>query len=172
MILSVHSDAAYLVAPKARSRIAGFFSLGSNPTSRPLPHCPVLVECKTLRHVVTSSAEAEIAGVYHNAQIAIPIRRLLTFMGHPQSTTHIITDNSTVAGFANDNITQKRSKSWDMRFYWLRDREKSKDFKISWKRAFDNLADYFTKHFTAKYHKDIRSKYILDSSALQTARVC
>ena len=172
MVLSIHSDAAYLVAPKTRSRIAGFFSLGSNLQPTTSPHCPVLVECKTLRHVVTSSAEAEIAGVYHNAQIAIPIRRLLTFMGHPQPTTSIITDNSTVSGFANDNITQKRSKSWDMRFYWLRDKEQSKDFKISWKQAFDNLADYFTKHFTATYHKTIRSKYVLDPSALQTARVC
>ena len=170
MHLAIHSDAAYLVAPKARSRIAGHFSLGTT-NEGPL-HSPILIECKTLRHVVASSAEAEVAGVFHNAQIAIPIRYILTSLGHPQPTTNIITDNSTVALFANDNITQKRSKSWDMRFYWLRDKERSQHFKIIWKPSVINLADYFTKHFPAKHHREKRSKYVLDSSPVQTARVC
>ena len=87
--LCIHSDAAYLVAPKARSRIHGFLSLGSNLTSTMLPHCPVLVECKILRHVVNSSAKAEIAGVYHNAQIAIPIRRLHAPLWVISSSKHI-----------------------------------------------------------------------------------
>ena len=119
MILNIHSDAAYLVAPKARSRIAGFFSSGSNPNTSPLPVSPILIEYKTLRHLVASSAGAEIAGIFHNAQVGIPIRRLLESLGHPQPPRALVTDNPTVAGFANDNITQKRSKSWDMRFYWL-----------------------------------------------------
>ena len=163
MILDVHSDAAYLVAPKARSRIAGFFKLGTNETVQTT--CPILVECKTLRHVVASSAEAEVAGVFHNAQISLPIRHLLSSLGHPQPPTVITTDNTTVQSFANANLTQKRSKSWDMRFYWLRDKECQKSFKIVWKSAITNLADYFTKHFSATYHRQIRSKYILDTNA-------
>ena len=170
MILDIHSDAAYLVAPKARSRIAGFFALGTNCTSD--TRCPILVECKTLRHVVASSAEAEVAGVFHNAQVAIPIRHLLTSLGHTQPPTTITTDNTTVASFVTDNITQKRSKSWDMRFYWLRDKECQQQFKIVWKQAQQNLADYITKHFSGKYHRHIRSRYILDSNAFCTARVC
>ncbi len=31
MILNVHSDASYLSAPKARSRVGGYFFLGSLP---------------------------------------------------------------------------------------------------------------------------------------------
>ena len=130
MVLQIHSDAAYLVAPKARSRIAGHFSLGSTTPSSPTPSGPILIECRTLRHVVASSAEAEIAGVFHNAQIAIPIRHILQSLGHPQPPTTIITDNTTAASFTTDNITQKRSKSWDMHFCWLRDKEKSKHFNI------------------------------------------
>jgi hypothetical protein len=72
MILQVDSDAAYLVEPGARSRIAGYFQLNNRiPTTN--PNGFLLIECKTLRHVVASSAEAETAGVFHNAQIAIPI---------------------------------------------------------------------------------------------------
>ena len=56
MILNIDSDATYLVAPKARSRVAGYFQLGSLPTTIQHPYIngAVLVECKTLRHVVSS----------------------------------------------------------------------------------------------------------------------
>ena len=113
MILHVESDAAYLVAPKARSRVAGYF----HPSNTPLPNTPtklngaIMVECKTLRHVVASAAEAEVAGVFHNTRMAIPIRHLLHSLGHTQPPTPIKTDNSTANGFIHDNIHQKRSKS-------------------------------------------------------------
>ena len=56
MILNIDSDAAYLVIPKAKSRIAGFFFMNNLPSSTPLPvlNGAILVECKTLRHVVAS----------------------------------------------------------------------------------------------------------------------
>ena len=104
MILSINSsDAAYLVAPKAYGRVAGHFTLGINPSS---PSGHTLVECKTLWRVVASSAEAEVAGVFHNAQVAIPIRYIVTAIGHPQPPTPIKTDNRPVVPFANNNITQ------------------------------------------------------------------
>ena len=147
MCLNIDSDAAYLVAPKARSRIAGYFSLGPHK-QQPTLHSPILAECRTLRHVVASSAEAEIAGVFHNAQTAIPIRHLLNQMGHPQPQTPIKTDNTTAASFVRNNITQKRSKSWDMRYYWLRDKIAQFMYKITWEKAQLNSTDYFTKHFS------------------------
>ena len=119
MILHVDSDAAYLVLPNAKSRIAGFFQLTDHPSdSNPPPtNGPLLVECKTIKHVVTSAAEAETSALFHNAKTSIPIRRILIALGHPQPPTPIQVDNSTAAGFVNKNITQKRSKSWDMRFH-------------------------------------------------------
>ena len=75
MILNVDSDAAYLVQPQAKSRVAGYFHLSNlpAPTHHPTINGAILVECKTLRHVVASAAEAETAGVFHNAQMSIPI---------------------------------------------------------------------------------------------------
>ena len=81
----------------------------------------VLVECKTIKHVVSSSAETEVVGLFHNAATALKIREILIKLGHPKPPTSIKIDNTTAAAFVYDNIHQKRSKSWDMRYYWLQD---------------------------------------------------
>ena len=164
MILNIDSDAAYLVAPKARSRVAGYYHLSSNPliSKHPTLNGAILVECKTLRHVVSSAAEAETGGVFHNAQVAIPIRILLQILGHPQPPTPIKTDNATTNGFIHDNIHQKRSKSWDMRYYWLRDRLAQQQFHFFWDKGTNNNADYHTKHHPTKHHRVMRPRYVLD----------
>ena len=55
----------------------------SSKTSTTKLNGAVHVECKTLRHVVSSAAEAETAGVYHNAEMALPIRIVLKALNHP-----------------------------------------------------------------------------------------
>ena len=164
MVLHVDSDAAYLIAPQAKSRVAGFYHLSTLPSKSKTPpmNGGVLVECKTLRHVVASAAEAEIAGIFHNAQTIIPLRRILVALNHPQPPTPIKTDNSTANGFIHKNIHQKRSKSWDMRYYWLRDKMTQKKLHVFWEKGLSNNADYFTKHHPTKYHQLIRPKYIRD----------
>ncbi len=54
MILNIDSDAAYLVAPQAKSRIAGYYHLAHHPTKTQTINGAILVECKTRRHVVAS----------------------------------------------------------------------------------------------------------------------
>ena len=72
MILHMETDAAYLVAPKARSRISGFYYCSNKynkntPVTVPL-NGPIHVECKTLRRVLSSAAKAETARLFlmHN----------------------------------------------------------------------------------------------------------
>jgi hypothetical protein len=51
MVLEIDSDAAYLVMPGAKSRIAGYFQLINNNGAKPFPNGvngAILVECKTL----------------------------------------------------------------------------------------------------------------------------
>ena len=168
MQLSIESDAAYLVEPEARSRIAGFYHLNTGQPDDTFTNGAVHIECKTLRHVVASSAEAETAGVFHNCQVAIPIRQMLEAMGHKQSTTTIKTDNATTYNFIRNNINQKRSKSWDMRLFWLRDKERLKQFQFHWERGVNNKADYFTKHHTAKHHREIRALYVQDKKIINS----
>ena len=170
MILHVDSDAAYLIAPKAKSRVAGFYYLSSaaSPPHPPPLNAGILVECKMLRHVVASAAEAEIAGIFHNAQHTVLIRRILRALEHPQPPTRIKTDNTTANGFIHNNIHQKRSKSWDMRYYWLRDKLLQKNLIFFWEKGQSNYADYFTKHHTTKHHRMIRPIYIRDKNPSPT----
>ena len=164
MVLHVDSDAAYLIAPKARSRVAGYFRMGNqqNNKTKSTLNGAIHVECKTLRHVVSSAAEAEKVGVYHNAQMALPIWVVLQALNHPQPSTSTKTDNSTAAGFIHDNIHQKRYKSWDMRCYWLRERQTQQQFRFFLDKGSNNDADYFTKHFPTCYHRVKRARYVQD----------
>ena len=111
MTLHVDSDAAYLVLPNAKSRIAGYFYLSTHPKFQTPPklNAPVIVECKTLQHVVASAAEAQTGGLFHNARTTLPIREMLQTLGHPQPPTPIKTDNSTANDFVLKNLKQKNT---------------------------------------------------------------
>jgi len=129
MILAVCSDAAYLVLPNARSRAAGHFfltTLASATSSPPAPQTngPIHTLCKTLRSVAASASEAEIGALFLNAQDAVPIRTALEEMGHiqPPNGTPLETDNSTAHGILHAQVRLKRSKAFDMRYHWLKDR--------------------------------------------------
>ena len=87
MVLHVNSDAAYLVQPNAGSQIVGYYILSSYlspPPSIPKPaqNAPILIECKTLRTVVASAAEAETGGLFHDGQTIVHICRLLEALWH------------------------------------------------------------------------------------------
>ena len=161
MILHVDSDAAYLVAPNAKSRIAGYYYLGNKPEKKNSTiNGAILVECRYLKHVVASAAEAETGGLFHNCQNTIFIRRLLQIFNHAQGPTPIKTDNSTAASFVKEMIKQKRSKSWDMRYHWIRDQQNLKTIKVYWDKGQNNHADYFTKHHAPAHHKRMRKLYL------------
>ena len=116
MILYVDSDAAYLVLPQARSRIAGHFYLGMQPPRLPaIPNprttnAPILTVCRRLQNVVSSAAEAETGGIFYNSKEAIPILRILSALNHhqPPDGTPFKTDNAVAAGFIHSNIKMKR----------------------------------------------------------------
>jgi len=165
MVLHIDSDAAYLVMPGTKSRIAGHFFLSNRPPMAlskvtPLPNGAILTKYRTLRHVVASAAEAETSGIFLNAQVAIPIRLALKALGHPQPSTPIKTDNSTSHHFVHTTMRKKRSKSSDIRLNWLRDRETYSQFHVYWEKGTENGADYFTKHHSPQYHQKMRPKYV------------
>ena len=113
-----------------------------------------------IKHVMSSVAEAEIAGLFINAKEGEILCNTLEEMGHPQEATPIRTDNSTANGIANDTINQQQSKTNGMPFYWVRDRVKQGHFKVFWAPGKTNLADYFTKHHPPKHHQRFRPVYL------------
>lgn len=164
MQLQIESDAAYLVLPGARSCVAGYFFLRSNKhphkTYSGCFNAPILVECSTLKNVVSSAAEAEYGGLFHNCTTAIGLCNALIGLGHPQKQNPLITDYSTANSFVHSEMRVKRSKSWDMQFNWLRDHSAQDQFDIKWDKGVHNMADYFTKHHPPSHHRLKRYDYI------------
>jgi hypothetical protein len=122
MILKICSDAAYLVLPKAKSRLAVHFHLGwqNNPTR---VNGAVAVLCQTLKNVVGSATEAEISGVYTGGRHSALMIATLKEMRHkqPSTGTPFETDNSCAHGILNSKMRQKLSKAFDMHFWWIKD---------------------------------------------------
>ena len=169
MHLHIDSDAAYLVEPNAKSRIAGFYYCSTKPPITKVPlNGPILVECRLLQHVVTSAAEAETAALFYNCQTAVHLRQMLSALGHTQQTTHVKTDNSTAESFVNDTFKQKRSKAWDVRYHWLSEQRTLGKFLVFWAKGLENLADYHTKHHPPSHHKSMRNAYILKGHHIRT----
>ena len=162
MILNIHSDASYLSEPNARSRIAGHYFLGDVPTNdTPIQlNGAILVFCGILKFVVASAAEAELGALFLNCKEGKILRLVLQELGHKQPPTPVHCDNATAAGIANDTVKKQRSRSMEMRFFWVTDQVKRKLFDVRWHPGQENLADYFTKHFETQHHIAVRPWYL------------
>jgi hypothetical protein len=171
MILHIHTDASYLSEAEAKSRVAGFLFLSTEPSPQPVPiNGPVHIVSQILRTVVASAAEAEVAAAFVSGQDGSHIQNILHFLKHPQPATPIQTDNSVAKGIIDNTVKQKRSKAIDMRYYWLRNRVAQNKFAIHWKPGKVNLADYHSKHFPPMHHQQLRPIYLHEPNST-TARV-
>ena len=170
MVLHIDLEASYLSPPYARSRTVGHYYLNNTspnpslpPPNSPKRNGPNYTLCKRLRNALASTIKAELAALFHNGQEVAVIRITLMEMGHRQLLTPIKTDNSTTNSIANKSVIPRKTRSMDMRFYWIRDRVTQKQFIIYWKPGNDNLADYFSKHHPPTHHKNMRFEYVHDS---------
>ena len=167
MILYIDGDASCLSEPRARSRTGGHYYLSSLPTNLktssnlpPPANGPIHTECRILKHVVASAAEAEVGGIFHNGKTALPLRIIIHELGFTQPPTPIHIDNSAAKGIVTAKVRQKMSKAMDMQFYWMKDRVKQKYFFVYWKPRSQNMGDYFQKHHPPHHHREICAKYL------------
>jgi hypothetical protein len=93
-------------------------------------------------------------------------------LGHKQPPMPLRTYNSTASGILNETIKQKRSKAMDMRYHWLTDRVRQKQFDLYWRPGRENIADYHTKHHSAQHHKAMRRLILHQANSLQVLRGC
>ena len=170
MHLWAHTDASYLSESKARSRAGGYYFLSSKPKLPIRPNDPpppsngaITAKSKIIDAVMSSAQEAETGAGYYNAKEIIPLRQALEELGHPQGPTPLQFDNTSATQILKEEVSQKRSKAMDMRYYWLRDRAKQQQFHIHWKSGTQNLADYFTKHHSPSHHKKMRSVFLMEA---------
>ena len=91
--------------------------------------------------------------MYINTRKAVPIRRTLEEMGHPQPKrgTPVQANNSVADAVANSNVAPRRLKSMDQKLWWIRDREAQDQFRffcasgvLTWGTILLNIMPRFT----------------------------
>jgi hypothetical protein len=120
-----------------------------------------------IKNVVASEAESEVGACFQNAQSGAPLRVTLVELGHKQQATPLFTVNSTSFGILNETIKQKSSKAMDMRYHWLTDRVRQKQFDVYWRPGRENIGDYHTRHHSAQHHKYMRILILHQYNSLQ-----
>ena len=168
-LLNVHSDASYLSEPDAKSREAGVYFMGDVPQhGKPISlNGNIFVACGILKFVSTSAEEAKLGALFINGKKIKIIRLILEEMGHPQSPTPVHCDNKAETGIAKDTVKKHRSRSLEMRYFWVTDQVQRKILDIIWQPGAENLADYFSKHHIGTHHKKVHSCYSPNSTRVE-----
>jgi hypothetical protein len=157
---------------KGKKQIRGFFYLGYNPPNQSKLNGSILNIASVIKNVVASAAESEFGACFQNAQTAAPLRTTLLEIGHNQPETPLRTESSTAYGILNETIKQKRSKSMDLKYYWLQDRVRQKQLDVYWRPGKDNLGDYHTKHHPAQHHQHMGPILLHQANSLNVLRGC
>ena len=169
MVLAIHSDASYLSEAKARSRAGGHFFMSSD-IPIPANNGAVHTVAQIIKSVMSSATEAEIGAMYINAREAVPARKALLEMGHPQPRTPMQTDNAAAHMVVTNNVQPKRTKAMDMRYHWLRDRSAQHQFRYFWRPGPTNNGDYHTKHHPGSHHVNMRGVFLTPPRVLEDLR--
>ena len=116
MILHIGINASFLSYPWAFSRTGGHYYLSllpidpeKAPNLPPPANGPIHTECRILKHLVASAAEAEVGGLFHNGKTYVPLRITLHELGFSQPPTPIKTENSAAEGIVTATVIQKSS---------------------------------------------------------------
>jgi hypothetical protein len=92
-------------------------------------------------------------------------RMTLEELGHPQPRTPIHCDNATAVGNANNTVKRQRSRSMEMRYFWVCDKVAQDAYNIKWHPGQENLANYQSKHHTGAHHQAVRPWYLHKQSS-------
>jgi hypothetical protein len=119
MILCAHTNAGFHNESKGCSR-AGTHIFMSENDPFPRHNGPILSISQIMKFVMSSAAKAELGALYTTAKEMVPLQQTLNKMGWPQPRTPIQTDNSNAVGVTNHTIVPRKTKSMDLRLWWLR----------------------------------------------------
>ena len=154
------SDCFYLSRRGSLSTGGGEGFMGMNDPNSDFVNGSIYEMSKIIDVVVASVAEGEYASVFMNAKKGAWIRVVCEALGHPQSTTRIRCDNECAVGIANDTVKIKRSKSFDMRWHWIRDRIRQGQFSVEWEAGVKNRADFYTKALPVHEHQECMKQIV------------
>lgn len=121
-----------------RRSVGGYaFSLGSGIISW---------SSRKQKTVATSSCEAEYTAAFEASKEAVWLRALLAEINHEQtSPTTILCDNNAAITISKDPTLHNRSKHFETKLHYLREKVQRKELNTAYINTRDNLADIFTK---------------------------
>jgi hypothetical protein len=158
MILYAHADAGFHNESKGCSQAGAHIFVSKN---NPFPKHNGLVFSisQIIKFVMSSAAKAKLGTLYTTAKEMVPLSQNLIKMGWPQPCTPIQMDNSTAVGVTNLIIVPQKTKSMDLRIWWLCCQESQQQFRYYRDKGSHNWADYRTKHHPPIYHEDNRPNH-------------
>ena len=109
--------------------------------------------------------------MFINAREAVPKRKMMIDMGHPQPCTTTQKDNLEVHLVVTKIVQPRRTKAMDMGLNWLRFRAAQRQFRYYWRPGLHNLADYITKHHTGSHQRNVRHEYLTPLAHLEAYRM-
>ena len=121
--LVYYCDSDYAGCPYTRRSTSGYINLIAGGA--------VSWRARNQPTVATSSTEAEYRAAYEATQEVIWLRRLLTSFGYPQQNLTILNcDNQGCIVLAKNPLFQSRSKHFDTKFHWIRDKVNDETIKV------------------------------------------
>ena len=78
------------------------------------------------------------------------------------------TDNTAAV---SNNVQPKHTKEMDMRLHWLRCRDAQEQLRYYWRPGSQNWADYWTKHFPASHHINMRPEFLTPARHLEDLNI-
>jgi hypothetical protein len=163
MKLAIHSNASYLLEPKAHSRARGhMFMAGMEEI--PINNGEVLNISQIIKAVMSLAMEVELGAPFINAKTVVSMQQTLKELGHPKPGTPIQTNNSTAHALLTNKILPKELKAMDMQFHRLCCRAAQDQFCYYWRPVTQNLADYWTKHHPTSHHKSFCPQILMSAT--------
>ena len=107
---------------------------------------PILTISQIIINVMSSAAEAKLAGLLICSKEMVPLWKALIEMGWPHQNSPIQCDNSTSVGVANETVIPQETKPMGIQFHWLSCRDSQGQFRYFWAPGSLNLVDYSTKN--------------------------
>ena len=123
-----------------------------------------------MKFVASSTAEAELGALLMNSKEGRIIRLTLKELGHAQPPTPMHYDNATAADIANGSVKQQRSRETEMRYFYICDQMKKREYDVIWYPGKENLGDYASKHHEAIHPQNFRPLYLHSSICLASSQ--
>jgi hypothetical protein len=166
MILNVHLDSSYLSEPDMRSQACGHFFMGWSPKDGDPTrlNSTFYTLCAILRFVVALAAEAKLGTLFLNCKEGIIFRLMLKELGHPQSQTHIHSNNATAIGIVNNTVKRQCSRLMEMHYFWICDKVAQDKYDIRWHPGQEKVADYQSMHHVGAHHQAVCPWYLHESN--------